>query len=420
MRVVISNGHFKFILGPAAVEMNRAGILDCFITAGYPTAKVKKCISLFRVGQHKIIKRLLNREEQIPESIVRSLWLSEIVIQISLIVKKITKTTKYSDWLDILALRIYGHQAAKIINASDAAIYHYRSGYGHNSVRFAKQKGMLVVCDHSIAHPATCNFLVDNHGNLPIENVSGAISRFWKYILRDVEQADYVIVNSDFVKKTFINQGWHPEKIQVIYTGIDDQFLKAVHLRKFNLNPAQDLKILFAGDFGPRKGAEFLIHALKKINDLPWRLEIVGNIDPSISQRFDSFLSDSRVKILGFLPRLELAECMSSSDIFLFPSLAEGSARVIFMAMACGCYVVTTPNSGSIVEDGVHGILTPPGDAKELEKAIRKALATDRNTIAHVGKKNAEVIRAKYTQAEYGKNILNLYGNILKKTLNDQ
>ena len=413
LRVVISNGHFKFILGPAAEEMSKVGILAYFITAGYPTAKVKKCISLFRVGRHKIIKRLLNREEKIPESIVRSLWLSEMVIQISLVVKKITKKTKYSEWLDDLALRIYGHQAAKIINASDAAIYHYRSGYGHNSVRCAKQKGMLIVCDHSIAHPATCDFLVENHGNLPVENVSGAISRFWTGILRDVEQSDHVIVNSEFVKKTFINQGWNPEKIHVVYAGIDDEFLKVVHPREFNLNTSQTLKILFAGDFGLRKGAESLIHALNKINDLPWQLEIVGNIDRGISQRFDSFLSDERVKISGFLPRLQLAECMSKSDIFIFPSLAEGSARVVFMAMACGCYVITTPNSGSIVEDGVHGILVPPGDSEKLEESIRQVLTLDRNTIAQVGKKNAKDIQEGYTQAQYGKNLLKVYERLL-------
>ena len=46
---------------------------------------------------------------------------------------------------------------------------------------------------------------------------------------------------------------------------------------------------------------------------------------------------------------------MSRAEVFVFPSLAEGSARVVAMAMAAGCYVITTPNSGSVVRDGAMG-----------------------------------------------------------------
>ena len=61
---------------------------------------------------------------------------------------------------------------------------------------------------------------------------------------------------------------------------------------------------------------------------------------------------------------------MSNSDIFLFPSLAEGSANVIFEAMASGCAIITTPNSGSIVKNNHNGFIINPGDAFQLKQKL--------------------------------------------------
>lgn len=413
LKLIISNGHFKFILGPAAVEANKRGILDCFITSGYPTKAVKHWISLLGIGRYAVIKRLLNREELIPELRIHPLWLPELVIQLGVLIRKITKNSKYSEWLDDFGLRLYSCQATEIIRKSKAHIYHYRSGYGHNSVKVAKQNGMIVLCDHSIVHPALCGFIVSNNGQLPINPKVGPISKFWSNILEDIEQADDVLVNSDFVKKTFVHQGFDSDRIHVVYTGIDNDFLEAVPTRNFDATHDAPIRLLFAGELGSRKGGEFLLRALQRINDLPWQLEIIGEIEPTIRSVFTSFLADPRITISGFLPRLQLATHMSNADIFIFPSLAEGSARVVFMAMACGCYVITTPNSGSIVESGVHGYLVPPGDIDELERGIRQALMTDREDIAKIGIKNAEVIRTDYTQDQYGENLFRVYEHLL-------
>ena len=413
MKVIISNGHFKFILGPAAAEANKRKILDGFITAGYPTTRVKRWVSFLGLARYGMIKRLLNREELVPAPLVHPLWLSEIIIQVGAAIRKITKTTKYSECLDDCGLRLYGRQATRIIRRSSASIYHFRSGYGHDSVKAAKQMGMIVLCDHSIAHPATCEFLVGNQGRLPLKGQAGPISKFWSSILRDIDQADDVLVNSDFVKETFVHQGWDPDRVHVVYTGVDDEFLKAVSRRRYVNDQTEPLKLLFAGDFGPRKGAEILVRALQKINDLPWVLEIVGDINVKIKNKFNSFLTDDRITISGFLPRLQLVEHMSKADVFIFPSLAEGSARVVFMAMACGGYVITTPNSGSIVEDGIHGTLIPPGEVDALSKAIRQTAMMDRKEIARIGENNAEVIMKCYTQDQYGKNLFKLYESLL-------
>jgi glycosyltransferase involved in cell wall biosynthesis len=103
---------------------------------------------------------------------------------------------------------------------------------------------------------------------------------------------------------------------------------------------------------------------------------------------------------------------MSRADVFIFPSLAEGSARVIFEALACGCFVITTPNSGSIVEEGVHGSVVSAGDSSSLARAVENAFRS-RDAISVIGRNNAQLVREKFTQRDYGNQLANLYRSVL-------
>ena len=45
--------------------------------------------------------------------------------------------------------------------------------------------------------------------------------------------------------------------------------------------------------------------------------------------------------------------------------LAEGSARVGFESLASGCFVITTPFSGTIVKDKINGFLIDAGNVNQ-------------------------------------------------------
>lgn len=414
IKVLISNGHFKFILGPAAAEANERGILDGFITAGYPTKNIKAALKFLKLEENSTINRLLKREERIPDSLIYTQWISEFFIKIAATIRKISKSTKYSECIDDFALKIYSIGASAVVYRSDANIYHYRSGYGHSSAKIAKKKGMFLLCDHSIAHPMTIEYLLDHGGDLPKNNENLKISKFWKSVVNDLNLADAVLVNSDFVKKTFINQGWANEKVHVIYTGIDDQFLNKASFEKLsNKMLKQPRKFLFAGDFCKRKGAIEIIRAFTNVVDLDWSLEIIGNLDPELDQEINLFFKNQQVKHTPFMPRLALVEKMLESDVFVFPSLAEGSATVIYMAMACGCYIITTENSGSVVKDGIHGQIINSGDIFALENSIRQVINSSNDSINKICEINSDTIIKKYNQKNYGNNLEDLYKKIL-------
>lgn len=407
--IIVSNGHHKFITGMAAAEAYKNNLLAGFITAGYPTPRLRQWITWLKLDRYAPINRLLQRQEQLPDLFVHPLWLSEIIYSVA---RYIARHAPRFEGIVDYGLQFYAWQAERIVRKLPAKIYHYRGGYGRDSVRMAKENGMIALCDFSIAHPLALEYLISNGGKLPPPGQVGHINKMWSNILKDADQADYLLVNSDFVKETFTHFGYDTSRIFVLYTGVDDQFLSLIPQRTYPSLTKKPIRLLFAGDMGARKGGRVLLQALSRIRDLPWQFEAIGSIDPNLRNDFREFFADERVTVTSHLPWAELAEHMSMADIFVFPSLAEGSARVIFMAMACGGYVITTPNSGSIVQDEINGKIVAPGDVDALELALRRSLLNP-DMIPIVGRRNADLIKSHYTQSHYGNGLMAIYKTLM-------
>jgi glycosyltransferase involved in cell wall biosynthesis len=110
-----------------------------------------------------------------------------------------------------------------------------------------------------------------------------------------------------------------------------------------------------------RPGAHFVV-----VGDGPLRAEV-----------------ESRVAAAGLAGRFHLTglrrdvpDLLHSFDVFALTSLWEGLPRVLIQAMAAGLPVVATAVDGSAeaVEDGVNGLLTPPGDPQALAAALLRLL----------------------------------------------
>ena len=410
-KVVISNGFNKFHLSVAAAEAQSRGTLSSFITGAYPTALMRRALRSRALNRFPKLSRLNARKEGVPDKLVHSLALPEFLSQAEAALR-----LGFGSRMNQYALRWYARLAVPFVREAakhGAQIYHYRAGFGHESVREAKRLGLITLCDHSIAHPAVLQPLIDAKGDLRVLREPGSMDRTWKDVLDDVELADAVVVNSDFVNQTFVEQGWPSSRVHVIYLGVDDAFLENVPEHRAP-DAAGPLRLMFAGDFGDRKGADVLVAALKNLNGVEWTLEMAAGVSPEMRQKHSKFLSDPRVTELGFVSRKELATRMASAEIFLFPSFAEGSARVVFEALASGCYVITTPNSGSIVQDGEQGRLVPAGDTEAIVAALQKA-AANRKAVFEVGKANADLVRRRYRQTHYGEELNSLYRELLTK-----
>ena len=408
--ITIANGFDRFLLLISAAEAEQRGRLDRCIAGFYPTTQMKQRLSALGLLKKKKIARLMDRAVALPDE---RLITTPVLETIGHLGGRVIGNPAIQ-----AARQAFCRRAKSAIEASSAKLYHYRTGYGHCSAIAARQKGMATLADHSIAHPAVLAHLVDHEGRLPPAGEQGRILPIWSDVMDDLRHADRVLVNSDFVKDTFLHQGWEPERVEVIYQGLDDAFFELLPERKPAAEPSAEtpLRLIFAGAFEQRKGADHIASALTMLDDLPWTLELVGPIDQAMAERHQRFLANPRVQVAGRVDRRQLAEKLTAAEIFLFPSLAEGSARVVFEALATGCYAITTKNSGSIVKDGEHGALVKPDDPETTVAALRDA-ARDRSRLQAIGLGNADLVKKHYRQKSYGDALMVVYDRLLESSM---
>jgi glycosyltransferase involved in cell wall biosynthesis len=361
-QIIVSNGFGRFHMRLAAVEAGRRDALAAFVTGAYPTPGLAGWLTRLGLAERPAIARFLARAEPVPEGREHALWAGEPFSQLGSRARSVSLLRgNAADRIHLTGRALYACGAARIVSRLDppaeGGVYHYRAGFGGRSVAAARARGWVCLCDHTIAHPAVLEYLVAHAGNMPPPGEAGPIDENWRAILADIDRADHVLTNSDFVKSTFVQQNWGPDRVDVIYLGIDDGFLSAIPARVPREGP---LRLLFAGAFNRRKGGPELAEALLALDGVDWRLDLCGPVGPDSQAAFDRLAADSRVTCHGNLSAGALAARMAAADVFVFPTLAEGSARVLFEALAAGCYVVTTPNGGSIVADGEHGRLIAP------------------------------------------------------------
>lgn len=408
MRTIISNGTYRFHLAPLASEIHRLGHLSALFTGGYPKGIWRDILRRSPVAG---LRRLADRCEDIPDDMVHAFQRTEFLFKTAEMMGRVGGSEWLENWQS-KGLHLYARMARKALTSLDFDVYHYRNCFGFESAAWAKESGRITICDHSIGHPYAVAWMRAHPvGLLPKFIPPQTLTQIEQNYLEDFTHADHVLVNSTFVRDTFIASGFNPDKVSVAWWGVDARFLSdADHALEQCRERSGSLDLLFCGGFGRRKGAHVLMEALERLSEYPWRLTIAGSVEQDMRIQWESFRTrfGQRINHVGFLSRPALAREMSKHRVFVFPSLMEGSARVVFEAMACGCFIITTPHAGSIVEHGEHGLLTTPGDADTLIDALRSVFHADHDLQA-VGESNAALIREAYRQDQYAQRVLKVY-----------
>ncbi len=147
-----------------------------------------------------------------------------------------------------------------------------------------------------------------------------------------------------------------------------------------------DVLLLSVGRIEENKGFHVLVAALAALRDHSsrmaegrWRWVLVG--DGPFRTRLDAAIAAAgiaaHVRITGRLSDRELHAWYEAANLFVHPTLYEGSSLVTLEAMAHRRAVVATTAGGlpDKVRHGVTGWLVPPGDGSALTAAISGAIA---------------------------------------------
>jgi glycosyltransferase involved in cell wall biosynthesis len=149
---------------------------------------------------------------------------------------------------------------------------------------------------------------------------------------------------------------------------------------------ARPPRIVAAGRLHPKKGFDVLVAALALLRDQgqAFDCEIAGEGDERA--RLEGLIAQhglqDRVRLVGW--RGDVPAFLATGDVFAFPSHQEGFPLVLLEAMAVALPVVSSaiPGPVEMIEDGVDGVLVPPGDPAALARALAGLVATPQKAAA--------------------------------------
>jgi len=207
--------------------------------------------------------------------------------------------------------------------------------------------------------------------------------------------AEIILCGSEFVRNGIRASGGPVERCHVVPYGI--RLPSSVKPRDCRHNP---LRVLTVGSVGLRKGAPYVLAAARILGKKA-EFRIAGQLD--ITTDAQKLLS-SYVRLLGAVPRSEVHEQFEWADVFLLPTLCEGSATVCYEALSFGLPVITTPNAGSVVRDEIEGFIVPIRDEAAVVDRIGRFL--DDGDLWEAMSANALVRASEFTLEKYGERLL--------------
>ena len=112
----------------------------------------------------------------------------------------------------------------------------------------------------------------------------------------------------------------------------------------------------------------------------------------------------------------DVVPVLASMDVFVLTSLREGLPNVVMEAMIMGLPVVAynAGGTGELIEDGVSGIVVPPGDEQKLFRSVF-SLLNDPERRCAMGKAARIRMKEKFSEAETVRSTLECYEEVLKK-----
>jgi glycosyltransferase involved in cell wall biosynthesis len=397
LKAIVATGFGKLHFHETARALAAAGVEVNFLTGWVPKDNQTALVELLGkfLGERHLAARMAARQIGIPGVSVTPVAWVEFA---GTLIKLIQRTRVIP--LDLaygMEFRLTAWGSRKYLKDADVLLV--RSGAGQSgAIRKARGNGLAIVTDHSIAHPAFMHrALREEFARFGLPAGYDSRADLWNLVLRDCAHADLLLVNSDFVKKTFVAEGYPAGKVRVAYLGVRQEFFDL----KRDYRIEGPVKILFTGNFDIRKGVRLLLEAIRSCrrSGLDVRLELMGNLGNGASclrAGDDQFFTHT-----AFAPLQQVAAAFARADLFVFPTFAEGSSRSGMEAAAAGLPIITTENCGLPLEHGKSAVYVPVNDSDALAEAIAQ-LSSQEGLREQIGRNAMRTVTEHYTWTHYG------------------
>lgn len=194
-------------------------------------------------------------------------------------------------------------------------------------------------------------------------------------------EVDHLTCGSDYVRNGLISQGVSADRVTTIPYPVMKHGPRQHRHSECEMKKKSVLTVGFVGSVGLRKGSPYFLSLARRFAKKSVRFVMIGPVFLSTSSYNDLA---SVVDVIGPVPRSEIATWLDQFDVFLFPSTCEGSAGAVSEAMAAGLPVLVSPESGSVVRDGIDGCIIPYDDIEVMSDRLDRLLS-DPNLRSRLG-----------------------------------
>jgi starch synthase len=246
------------------------------------------------------------------------------------------------------------------------------SNSGLKTGTLCQKRGGKYICDRGSSHIRYADRIMKEEFKLWGQEHRGVDPFNIAREEREYAQADVVVVPSEFVRRSFIEMGVDEKKVRKVPYGAD--------LKRFSKIAEPDdqfFDVLFVGQISFRKGMPYLLQAFENFKHPKKRLKIVGRVQDEM-KKFLEGKNYEHVEFSGQMPHLQLKDMMSRAHVMVVPSIEEGLAMVQGEALACGCPLISSTNTGGqdLFDDGKEGYIVPIRDSKAITERLER-LAQD-------------------------------------------
>jgi starch synthase len=301
--------------------------------------------------------------EGIPRNLVRTFpFVHPLAIVIH---RKLQPPPTFRRWIDSATARSFDSFAAATLPACDFLIA--LSGASLKTGLKAQGRGATYICDRGSSHIRyQSNILQEEYKRWGCPLEAGASPQIEREEA-EYEAADYVLVPSEFSRRSFLEMGVPEKKLFKAVLAADTTRFYPVATP-----PVNDFTVLYVGQISFRKGLPYLLEAFARLRHPRKKLRLIGQVE----QRMRNYLKTApleRVIFEGSKAIDEIRMAMSISNVLVLPSIEDGFGMVMAEAMACGTPVISTVNTGGfdLYSDRKEGFIVPIRDATAIYSALQ-------------------------------------------------
>jgi starch synthase len=340
--------HYKY-----AFSLNQKGVLNTFVS-----------------GFSRFSPRA-----SFPE-IGNKLHRADILQTVYLAGMKLGLPSKLNTQLAYLAKIEQDHACLNFAKKSDVFLFY--NGSGLDTCGTIQKLGKIGIVEVVNSHVETQEKLLQDEHELVGADWVPFHAKEKERRIKEYDLADYILLPSEFAKKSFLDKGYPEAKLIKVPYGFDTSIVG--NQEQFEKN-SDRFNVLYVGSISLRKGLRYLIQAFKELKHPNKKLIIVGPGQESLKKMKDLSIPDE-VTFTGVLKGEQLQEVYKSASVFCLPTIEDGFGLVLGEALSHGIPIIATENSGSwdIVAEGSDGFIIPIRNKNIILEKLQ-LLADDRNLL---------------------------------------